>query len=128
MSIKTMKKLSELPAAIDYKTFCALRGKHITDFRYDPKKRKLSICCIYCRVIKDSIDFVPAFIYTAPMRGTKTISKRQPIPIRLDEGERTRLGRIASYWGTSLAGAIRRLIRETKIKKEEFYGESEERK
>jgi hypothetical protein len=33
----------------------------------------------------------------------------------LDEVETEKLSRIAEYWGTSLSGAIKRLIREFKI-------------
>ena len=44
--------------------------------------------------------------------------KRESLPIRLDRQERDKLEKIASDWGVSLAGAVRRLIRE--YKKEEF--------
>jgi hypothetical protein len=41
------------------------------------------------------------------------IPQRKVIPIRLSDGERATLQRLADAWGVSLAAAIRRLIRET---------------
>ena len=41
--------------------------------------------------------------------------EKKPIPVLLDPYERERLEKLASHWGLPLAGAVRRLIRETEI-------------
>lgn len=41
--------------------------------------------------------------------------EKRPISILLDSYERQRLERFAQQWGLPLAGAVRRLIRETEI-------------
>lgn len=51
------------------------------------------------------------------MNDTNPVStqEKRPIPILLDSYERERLERFAKAWGLPLAGAVRRLIRETEI-------------
>jgi hypothetical protein len=51
------------------------------------------------------------------MRDSDSIStpEKRPIPVLLDSYERERLEKLAAQWGVSLAGAVRRLIRETEI-------------
>lgn len=43
--------------------------------------------------------------------------KDKPLVVRLDATERARLEQIAAGWGTTLAGAVRRLIREAEVKR-----------
>jgi hypothetical protein len=50
------------------------------------------------------------------MSDTRLISKRKPVLVRLDESERQKLEDISSAWGVTLAAAIRRLIREKKVR------------
>jgi Ribbon-helix-helix protein, copG family len=38
--------------------------------------------------------------------------KKKPLPVQLDEVEREKIEALASKWGISLSGVIRRLIRE----------------
>ena len=40
--------------------------------------------------------------------------KKKSLPIQLDDTERTKIEHLATNWGVSLSGAIRRLIREYK--------------
>lgn len=41
------------------------------------------------------------------------IMRKKPLPVLLDDKEREILEALAEEWGLSLAGAIRRLIRES---------------
>lgn len=43
-------------------------------------------------------------------------SKRNPLLVRMDDAERAKLTRLAESWGVPLAAAVRRLIREAKVK------------
>jgi hypothetical protein len=45
-------------------------------------------------------------------------TKKHPVPAYLDEIESEKLVKIAKAWGCSLSAAIKRLIRECKIKEE----------
>ena len=54
-------------------------------------------------------------LYTSYMSDITPASIRQPIIVRLDNAERAKLEALAAAWGLSLAGAMRRLIREKKV-------------
>lgn len=42
---------------------------------------------------------------------------KQALPVQLDPEDRRKIERLRSHWGLSLAGVIRRLIREYKLEK-----------
>jgi antitoxin component of RelBE/YafQ-DinJ toxin-antitoxin module len=50
------------------------------------------------------------------MNDSKKKSRNHQIPLRIDDDERAKLAAIAAMWGLSLSAAMRRLIREKKVR------------
>lgn len=58
-----------------------------------------------------------AVYYNEAMSDSKSISKRKPLLVRLDDSEREKLDDVSAAWGVTLAAAIRRLIRESTLRR-----------